>query len=103
MIPVLVDVRGRDVSILELVQTPYGLALDSRLPYTYLGTVMRVKVPAKRGSRLVSTWGWESAEYSGVAGSKAGAVEAMLADAGYVQATLEATIPDPLGDWDGSP
>lgn len=95
LIPVLVEIKGTAVSVQECVRTPLGVALNPRGAFSPLGTVMEAKVPGKAG-REVKAWRWASEGYTGDESSKAKAVAAMLADAGYEQVALTATIPDLL-------
>jgi len=97
-ISVLVEVKRNEVHIQELAVTPEGLALDSWSPFELLGTVRQIKVPGARGSLTV--WRWESEGESGDESTKRGAVAAMLADAGYVEVKLTATMPDLLAELD---
>lgn len=98
-ISVLVELRQNEVHIQELAATPEGLALDSWSPFELLGTVRQVKVPGARG--LLTVWRWESEGESGDMTTKRGAVTAMLADAGYTEVKLTATIPDLLDGLEG--
>ncbi|MGG7510872.1 hypothetical protein [Plantibacter sp. YIM 135249] len=94
MTGVLVEVRGDRVLVQILGNTPDGLAINPRSVFHELGTVRKVNVPGKKG--FVSVWRWSSEGYSGEAGTKAKAIEAMLADVDYVETPLTATIPDLL-------
>lgn len=96
-IRVLVEITGDEVHIQELTETADGPALNTVSPFEMLGTVRQAKVPGKNGD--VSAWVWESEGSRGRAATKARGIDAMLADAGYVQVSLTATIPDLLGDW----
>lgn len=101
-ISVLVDLKGYEVHIQELVETTDGLALNERATFSLLGTIREALIPGAREGSEIKGWRWESEGYSGETKSKAAAIDAMLTDAGYVQVTLTATIPDLLGDWDGA-
>lgn len=100
MIAVLVDLRFDAVHIQELAATPSGLALDSLSPFEFLGTVREVNVE-RPGVGLLTSWRWESEGESGHEPTRSKAVAAMLADAGYVETTLTATIPDLLAGLGG--
>ncbi|AGW41721.1 hypothetical protein O159_22810 [Leifsonia xyli subsp. cynodontis DSM 46306] len=101
-IPVLIDITGNEIHILELINTPVGLALNDRGVYSLLGTVREAQIAGAREGSLINSWRWDSEGYSGEAKTKAAAIAAMLTDTGYVQATLTDTIPDLLDHWDGA-
>lgn len=94
----LVRTQGPQVLIQELVDTPEGLALDPRNVFAPLGTVRQARAEGGRGA----VWRWLSEGRMGERTSRAAAVQAMLGDAGYVEAPDAATIPDLLGGWDGA-
>jgi len=98
MIGVLVELRGDEVHIQVLAATTAGLAIDSWSPFAKLGTIRETTVEGARGKR--SAWRWESEGESGTGGTRARAVAAMLADAGYEEVKLTATIPDLLAGLD---
>lgn len=101
LIPVLVEVKGSTVSVQECVRSPLGIALNPRAAFSPLGTVTEAKAPGRSG-REINVWRWASEGYTGDESSKAKALAAMLADAGYEQITLTATIPDLLADLEAT-
>ena len=95
----LVELRGMDVSVNVLTDRDGVVAINPLSSFFTLGTVREMEVDGARPGTRKMVWRWESEGENGHAASRKAAVAAMLADAGYAQVPLEATIP-PLFEVD---
>lgn len=93
---VLVDVnRLNQVSVQVLGEQGGVPALLPSSFFFHLGDITEVVIETKTG-RERRVWQWSCDDVTGQNSTKVGAVAAMLADCGYQQVKLTATIPDLL-------
>lgn len=101
--PVLARLTKRnEVEVCVLDRAPDGsVGIPVRAFYETLGIIRKQKIPHDFEGHTVyrDGWAWLSEGYSGSGATKEQALAGMLADAGYVQVPVEATIP-PLFDME---
>jgi hypothetical protein len=94
--PVLVELHGHSVSILELARTRIGVVMVDGRSFMNIGEVKKGSSHVK-GVGMRTAWRWRDvAGSSGEASTKANAIRDMLDYSGFVQAPLTITIPDLL-------
>ncbi|MCU1408495.1 MAG: hypothetical protein JWM23_575 [Microbacteriaceae bacterium] len=90
---VLVEQNGVNVSVNVLTDRDGLVALNPLSTFAHIGTVREIEVEGTRPGTKRSVWQWSSEGFDGTAATKRRARSDMLADAGYKQVALEATIP----------
>lgn len=95
--PVLVELRGHSVSVLELARTRIGVTMVEGRSFMTIGSVKKVTTRSIDGKRFRTIWRWtDVADSTGEATTKKAAIVDMLDYSSFVEAPLTITIPDLL-------